>query len=144
MSETKLYSSRNGKRRSQTWYEKLKCALLQTCFLCKTRYYISYLMAFTRNVMYNQLCYIKFAEEELRLLLTFLNFRGQHFRLLWQIKNYWWPTFSRKRQICFTVLTTELLVSLWLGGSINPPYPESVCSPALACSVSYNSADWNK
>lgn len=96
-------------------------------------------MVFTRNVMYNQLCYIKFAEEQLRLLLTFLNFRGQHFRLLWQIKNYWWLTFSRKRQICFTVLNNRATSFLVAWREHKPTIPRESLQPCscMQCKLQF-------
>lgn len=88
--------------------------------------------------MHNQLCYIKFAEE-LRLLLTSLNFRGQHIKLLWQIKNYWWLTFSRNRQTCFTVLNNRATGFLVAWRKHKPTMPGECLQPCscMQCKLQF-------
>lgn len=95
-------------------------------------------MAFTRNLIHNQLCCFKFAEE-LRLVLTFLNFRGQHTKLLWQIKNYWWFTFSRNRRTCLTILNNRATGFLVAWREHKPTMPRERLQPCscMQCKLQF-------
>lgn len=101
-------------------------------------------MAFTRNVIHDELYCSKFAKEELRLLLAFLNFRGQCIKLLWQIKNYWRFAFSRNRQTCFTVLNNRAPDLLVAWRKHKPTMPGACLQPCSCMQCSYSAADWKK